>query len=134
MNLFLEAVLVGIYTCTIFMFFSPFIKNFYVLLLVCGFCKHLLGYVFNIWSWYCNNGEACLKILKQQNVYKANTINLFIDSSYEAIIFLFFGTILQKYLGLQGKWLFFIMGLLLHILGDYTEIHTSFCKKNCEKI
>ena len=76
MNYIIESIFVGIYTCFMYLLFSPFIKNFYLLLLVCGFFKHFLGSSFGIHTWYCNNGEACLKILSQDQNYEANTIYL----------------------------------------------------------
>jgi hypothetical protein len=69
-----------------YLLFSPFIKNFYLLLLVCGFFKHFLGSSFGIWSWYCNNGEACLKVLSQDQNYEANTLYLIRESIYESIL------------------------------------------------
>ena len=88
MNYIIESIFVGIYTCFIYLLFSPFIKNFYILLLVCGFFKHLLGSSFGLWTWYCNNGEACLKVLSQDQKYESNTLYLIRESIYESIIFL----------------------------------------------
>ena len=96
MNYILEAILVGIYTGFIYLFFSPFIKNFYLLLLVVGFFKHFLGSSFQLHTWYCNNGEACLKVLSQDQNYEANTVYLIRDSLLESILFLFVGFILSN--------------------------------------
>ena len=95
MNYIIEAIFVGIYTSFIYLLFSPFIKNFYLLLLVCGFFKHFLGSSFGLWTWYCNNGEACLKVLSQDQYYEANTLYLIRESIYEAFIFLLVGIILR---------------------------------------
>ena len=69
MNYIIESIFVGVYTSFIYLLFSPFIKNFYLLLLVCGFFKHFLGSSFGLWTWYCNNGEACLRVLSQDKYY-----------------------------------------------------------------
>ena len=46
MNYIFEAILVGIYTCLLYMLFSLFINNFYVLLLVVGFSKPMSAKAF----------------------------------------------------------------------------------------
>ena len=79
MNYIIEAILVGSYTCLIYMIFSRFIKNFFLLLLVVGFFKHLLASSLELHTWYCNNGEACLKVLSQDQYYSANTVYLIRD-------------------------------------------------------
>jgi hypothetical protein len=135
MNYIIEAIFVGIYTCLIYFLFSPFIKNFYILLLVSGFFKHFLGSSFGLWTWYCNNGEACLKVLDQnlvkQNKYEANTLYLISESIYEALIFLITGTILSISIR-KGMYLFLIMGIILHIISENLLVHKYFCEKTCE--
>ena len=132
MNYLIESIFVGIYTSFIYLLFSPFIKNFYVLLLVCGFFKHFLGSIIGIWSWYCNNGDACVKVLSQDQQYKSNTLQLISESIYEAFIFLIVGTMLSFIV--KGIYLFFIMGIILHIMGEYSGIHKKFCRNTCDKI
>lgn len=133
MNYIIESILVGIYTCFIYLLFSPFIKNFYLLLLVCGFYKHLLGSIFGLWTWYCNNGEACLKVLSQFQYYKANTLYLIHESIYEAFIFLLVGIIL-RFIMPKSVYMFLIMGIILHIGSEHIGIHKSFCRSRCDKI
>ena len=131
MNYIIESIFVGIYVYFIYLVFSPFIKNIYILLLVCGFCKHFFGSSLGLWTWYCNNGEACIKILDKNNWYKSNTFNLIKYSIYESIIFLVFGIILNMII--LKKYLFLILGILLHIISEQIGIHTKFCKNNCDK-
>ena len=100
-------------------------------MLVCGFFKHFLGSSVNIWTWYCNNGEACVKVLSQDQYYIANTFYLLRSSVYEAIIFLIVGTILHSIIK-NLFLLFFIMGLTLHIISEKIGIHKYFCKTNCD--
>lgn len=137
MNYIIESIFVGLYTCFIYLLFSPFIKNFYILLLVCGFFKHFLGSSFGLWTWYCNNGEACLRVLSQdlakQKYYEANTLYLIRESIYESIIFLVTGTIISFIIP-KNIYLFLIMGILLHIWGEKSGIHKSFCRNSCDKI
>ena len=129
MNYILEAILVGIYTGFIYLFFSPFIKNFYLLLLVVGFFKHFLGSSFQLHTWYCNNGEACLKVLSQDQNYEANTVYLIRDSLLESILFLFVGFILSN--KLTNGILYFTIGVILHIISDKLLVHKYFCKTTC---
>jgi len=133
MNYIIESLLVGIYTSFIYLLFSPFIKNFYLLLLVCGFFKHFLGSSFGLWTWYCNNGEACLKVLSQDQYYEANTLYLIRESIYEAFIFLVTGSILTLILP-KDIYMFLIMGILLHIVSEHIGVHKSFCRNSCDKI
>jgi hypothetical protein len=143
MNYIIESLFVGIYTCCIYFIFSPFIQNFYLLLLVCGFFKHFLGSTFGLWTWYCNNGNACIKLLNnnsstQQNntkyktKYKSNTLHLITDSIYESITFLVIGTILSCII-VKDIYLYFAIGVILHIIGEKIGIHKIFCYKNCNK-
>ena len=141
MNYIFEAILVGIYTSFIYLLFSPFIKNFYLLLLVCGFFKHFLGSSFGLWTWYCNNGEACLKVLSQDQNYESNTLYLIRESIYESIIFLIVGILFTSFLQScksfvipKGVYLFCLMGIILHIWGEYSGIHKRFCRNSCDKI
>ena len=131
MNYIIEAILVGSYTWLIYMIFSRFIKNFFLLLLVVGFFKHLLASSLELHTWYCNNGEACLKVLSQDQYYSANTVYLIRDSVYESIAFLIMGLIFRPIIG--NIYLFFTIGIILHILAEKMMIHKTFCKKTCEK-
>ena len=132
MNYIIESIFVGIYTCFIYLLFSKFIKNFYILLLVCGFFKHFLGSSLGLWSWYCNNGDACIKVLSQDQNYNANTLYLIRESIYESIIFLVTGIILSFII--QKKiYLFVLIGIILHICGEYIGTHKIFCKNTCVK-
>ena len=133
MNYLIESIFVGIYTSFIYLLFSPFIKNFYVLLLVCGFFKHFLGSIIGIWTWYCNNGDACVKVLRQDQQYKSNTLQLISESIYEAFIFLIVGAMLS-FVVKKRIYLFFIMGIILHMMGEYSGIHKKFCRNTCDKI
>ena len=132
MNYIIESIFVGVYTYFIYLLFSPFIKNFYLLLLVCGFFKHFLGSSFGLWTWYCNNGQACLKVLSQDQTYEANTLYLIRESIYESLLFLITGTFLAVLIP-KGIYLFLVIGIILHVLGEHSGIHSSFCKRTCIK-
>jgi uncharacterized membrane protein len=111
--------------------FSQFVKNFYILLLVVGFFKHFLGSIIGIHTWYCNNGESCLKTLSQGKIYSASTVHLMRDSFIESIAFLILGLIFRPIIG--NIYLFFAIGILLHILAEKFSIHKHFCANYCYK-
>lgn len=131
MNYIIESLFVGLYTCIIYLIVVPFIKNLYILLLVVGFFKHLLGYFFKIHTWYCNNGATCLKILNINYSYKATPTYLIRDSMYDAIMFLIIGSILLT--KINNITLFFTIGVLLHIISEHLFVHKYFCETSCVK-
>jgi hypothetical protein len=129
----IESILVGIYTCFIYLLFAPFIKNLYVLLLVSGFFKHFLGSSFGLWTWYCNNGHACVNVLSQDQYYISNTTFLLRESIYESILFFLSGSILTNFIKIE-IYLFFLIGFMAHLISDYIGIHKHFCKQTCDII
>ena len=131
MNYIFEAILVGLYEVCLYFVFSQFIKNFFVLLLVIGFCKHFLGKLLGLQTWYCNNGSACVKVLSQNQKYIANYIHLLRSSTGEAIAHLVLGILLAKFLA--KEYLFFAIGVILHIVAEKLGVHNDFCRENCEK-
>jgi hypothetical protein len=133
MNYLFESIFVGFYTSFIYLLFSQFIKNFNLLLLVCGFFKHILGSIIGLWAWYCNNGDACVKVLRQDQKYKSNTLHLMSEAIYESSLFFIVGTMLSFYIE-KRIYLFFIMGIILHMMGEYSGIHKKFCRNTCDKI
>jgi hypothetical protein len=131
MNYIFEAILVGLYEVILYFAFSQFIKNFFVLLLVIGFCKHFLGKLLGLQTWYCNNGSACIKVLSQNQKYIANSIHFLRSSIGEAIAHLCLGILLAKFLA--KEYLFFAIGVILHIAAESLGVHNNFCRENCEK-
>ena len=131
MNYILEAILVGLYEMVLYFIFSLYIKNFYVLLLVVGFCKHFLGKLIGLQTWFCNNGSACIKTRSQIQKYVANSIHLLRSWVGEAIAHLILGILLAGFLA--KEYLFFAIGIILHIAAESLGIHNNFCRDNCEK-
>jgi hypothetical protein len=131
MNYILEAILVGLYEMVLYFIFSLYIKNFYALLLAVGFCKHFLGKLIGLQTWFCNNGSACIKVLSQNQKYIANSIHLLRSSVGEAIAHLILGFLLAGFLA--KVYIFFAIGIILHIAAESLGIHNNFCRDNCEK-
>jgi hypothetical protein len=129
MYLILESFFIGIYSCLLYLLIEPFIPDFTTLLLVCGFIKHLLGAI--IRTWYCNNGYACSKILDKTVHYVSYIPNIVGESILEAFAFLLVGTILSKIMKSKTIYLFFVMGIVLHIFSEIVGLHTYVCKTSC---
>lgn len=132
MNYIIEAIIVGLYTSLIYLFFSAIIKNFYILLLVVGFFKHYLAHFIGLHTLYCNNSEACVKVLKQGKKYTSNGSNLFEFSIIESFMFLIMGLIFKPFFKYNIIFMYFIIGIVLHILAEKLLIHNIFCKHDCK--
>lgn len=137
MNYIFEAFAVGLYTTLLYLLFLQLkINNLYILLLVVGFCKHFLSSIFKIHDYYCNYGEACIKMRSNanKNKYISNVTYIVFDSIIESILFLFFGICVSMALTLTNIYLFFILGVILHIISEKTNLHQWFCEKRCDQI
>ena len=130
MKYIFEAIGVGLYTSAIYLFFHYFITNIYILLLVVGFFKHFISNIFRVHTYYCNYGEACIKVIRQNKSYISTSQYIVYDSMLESILFLFFGVWLSMVL--TNIYLFFTIGFILHILFEKLGIHKWFCEKRCE--
>jgi hypothetical protein len=128
MNYIIEALLVGTYSALLYMLFSPFINNIFILLLVIGFLKHYLSYYIGLHTFYCRYGEAC----KKYNTYKLkeNTFLLY-ESIVEALLYLLVGTVLYYTITNKSIYIFFLIGFILHILFEKLELHSKFCRERC---
>ena len=138
MNYVLEAILVGLYSIFIYLLFSRFINNLYILLLLVGFCKHYFAYYLQIHTLYCNNGDACQNTLHNDNYttsrssYIAKSIHLLRDSIIESFCYLILGVLLSNILT-NRNYLFFFIGFLFHIGAELLGIHNYFCRESCKK-
>ena len=79
-----EAILVGIYSILIYLILIPFEFTNNVLFYMIGFLKHFLAYNIGIETYYCNNGNACIKDNKKRIVYSENIL---IESIIEGYIY-----------------------------------------------
>jgi hypothetical protein len=129
MLVFIESLLVGLYTFIIFLFVRRlnFFTNPYILILITGFCKHFFGYWLNIWTFYC---KICLDSRKAYANIKLQ--DLLVEAVKESILFLVVGCLFVN--KIQIGWLFFLIGFNLHLFFDYgTNIHRDFCANKCKK-
>ena len=132
----IEALVVGLYTILMFYLFSllNIDLNIFILLFLIGFFKHFFGYYIGLHYYYCNYGEKCMNINDNHNdKYNSNSKILIIDSIYEGLIFIYFGSIL-KFIIKNRIVLFFILGFFIHILSEFIGYHKYFCINKCKKM
>lgn len=143
MHYIYESTIVGMYSLLIYICFD-FGSNTNIKLFMVGFIKHLLGYILNIHTYYCNNGYACLKYQKQIQSRKINNSNiisdskkiaktnipaLFIESGFEGCLFVFFNIFLLKLKIKNTYTRIFILGVILHLVFEFLQLHMYFCKR-----
>ena len=125
MHYLIESILVGCYSLSIY-YLLYFIKlRFLPMLVLIGFLKHFIGY-FLLHDSYCKYGYACKGLytgLKTQHI-----LYIFFESIIEGIFFLLFGLIL-KYFIKSNIFIIFLIGFLLHIFGEWSGLHSHFCKR-----
>jgi hypothetical protein len=119
-----ESIFVGVYSSLVYLFSSYIISsNLALLLFTVGFLKHFLGYYLKIQDFYC---DTCVKGSKSQ----VTTLNLFIESILEGVVFIILGLLLGVFIKNHGV-LMFLLGLLLHIFAEIAGVHKYFCKNRC---
>ena len=136
MNYIFESIFVGIYSVTLFLIISQFIKNNYFILFIVGFARSLLatGYL-NIHNFYCNYGYSCYlhNDCKNGECYDDKKY-LFLRSIFEGILYLIIGSFLIELpITLKNIYLYFLIGFILHLFSEWLGIHKYFCKTYCNK-
>lgn len=128
-TLIAEAIFVGIYTTILYAILYILLPTSIIptimLYFYLGFYKHLLAYYIGIHNYYCNNGYAC-----QGPQSKALGDYILIDSILEGILFIIICTVamskkINPYLNM------FMIGILLHLFAEFTQIHAMFCRYRC---
>jgi hypothetical protein len=121
--LLIEAILVGLYTIVIAFFLSfSFIKgiSFFFIL---GFLKHYLGYITGLQNWYCKKRNTNVKT-KEIKIKPSLLRNI-----QEGIAFIIVSFLIKKYLKIKDIYFIaFLTGFILHLLAEFTGIHSIFCK------
>jgi hypothetical protein len=119
MHYLLESVFVGLYSWIIYKIVHPFATSSSLFFLV-GFVKHFVGYWVGLHAYYCQYGDAC-------TVYRVSpNPSLFVGSLFEGTAYAILGTLLVIH---SKDVLFFLIGILLHLLAEWTSVHTEFCKR-----
>jgi hypothetical protein len=125
-SILVEAVLVGAF-CVVLYLGVQWIKPFLLLLFVLGFLKHGLGYLSGLESLYCNDGQAC----QHSFLTEAHSDHILSESILEGLVFVLGGLLLYK---VKSKVVaVFLLGLILHLVAEWTGLHTRFCQENCRR-
>ena len=163
MHYIFEATFVGIYSCVIAIILSFVVHNYYYLLFLSGFIKHVGGYYLNIHTYYCNHGDACTRthsVASRNNILiskllrltptefnhspstmlrmttarsKNNPRQLIFESIIEGIAYVVGGFICSYFISNMYVSVF-IVGIAMHILAELFGIHRFFCKNRCVKL
>jgi len=136
-NYIFEAFYVGLYSVTLYVLLAKILILFnktnisiYFLLFFVGFIKHSFGYLLNIHTLYCN--YVCNK--KVGKVFISSYSDyLWLESIIEGILYLFIGAILMRFIS-NKMLLFFMIGVVLHIIFEMLGLHKLFCNIRCIRI
>ena len=133
-----ESIFVGIYSGVIAIILSFAIHNYYYLLILTGFIKHVGGYYLNIHTYYCNHGDACMRMRNGNNnnnvlISKNKPTQLIFESIIEGLAYIV-GGVICSFLIPNIYVSIFIVGIAMHILAELLGIHRFFCKNRCVKL
>ena len=130
-----ESIFVGIYSGVIAIILSFAIHNYYYLLFLTGFIKHVGGYYLNIHTYYCNHGDACMRTPSTWSTARSknNPRQLIFESIIEGIAYVV-GGFICSFLISNMYVSVFIVGIAMHILAELLGIHRFFCKNRCIKL
>ena len=124
MNLLIEQFGVGVFTSIIYLLLLPFKLEYFVLLFLYGFFKHLFGYYLGIQTFFCN-----------QNLPGTKSVvpfpQLILECIFEGLLFLSFGFLLVK-CGLHRFIIPYVIAFSIHIIIDSTGLHNLFLKHRCK--
>jgi len=124
----IESILVGVF-CLFLYWGLQWIKPFLLLLFVLGVLKHSLAYASGLESLYCNYGQAC-KAISPRFRKEAYTDRLILESLMEGIAFVSVGLLFYD---TSKVYIVFLIGFFLHLLAEFSGLHTEFCEKNCRR-
>jgi uncharacterized membrane protein len=124
MSLLIEQLIVGIYTSLIYILLKPFGLEYFTLLFLDGFIKHLLGYYIGIQDIYCNKH-------KPGTISSVSIRELIIESICEGVLFIILGFIFIN-LGLNKYIVPYIIAFSVHIIVHFIGLHYLFIENRCK--
>jgi hypothetical protein len=132
--LFIESNLVGLFSVTLSYFIYSFffsLKNDFIFFFIVGFLKHYLGYILGLQTWYCEVRNKRTKTktkntLLVKSVAKSPSL---LENIQEGIVFVAISFLIRKFLKIKDIYFIaFLTGFILHLLAEFSGIHTIFCK------
>jgi len=137
MHFTFESIIVGIYVAALSLVLHIFVQNWLMFLFTLGFSKHFLGYIFQLHTYYCNHGDACIKVnsSSDQSRQIQNYFQIIGESIIEGIVFVLLGLLYIKYRGKQPNIIVFAfcIGVFMHIISEIIGLHNYFCTTQCRE-
>ena len=107
-NLLSVAIIVGIYSFTLFTILSP-LPIFWI-----GFLKHFLGYFLGLQYLYCNHHGKKESFITKYFIFEC----IWEGIGFSILFYIFMNS--------------FMTGFIFHLLSEYTGIHKLFIKYRCK--
>jgi len=128
MHYIYESIFVGLYSCILYLLIP--ITHARIGLFVVGFLKHYLGNLLGIHDYYFNNGYACKS--QGPSKYAVTQLALILESVAEGGLFALVGTLLMI---LQKNMIvtYFLIGMLLHLIFEFSGAHQKICAYRCKR-
>lgn len=128
MHYIYESLFVGAYSCILYLLVP--INDAKIALFVVGFLKHYLGNWLGIQDYYCNNGQSCKS--QRPSKYTVTHSDLILESVAEGGLFLLMGMLL---LTIQKNMIvvYFLIGMLLHLIFEFSGAHQKICAYRCKR-
>jgi hypothetical protein len=128
MHYIYESLFVGLYSCILYLL-TP-IGDPKMALFVVGFLKHYLGNWLGIQDYYCNYGYSCKS--QRSSGYVVTHPLLILESVAEGGLFLLLGIVLMQ---IQKNMIvtYFLIGMLLHLLFEFSGVHRKICSYRCKR-
>jgi hypothetical protein len=127
MHYLFEAIIVGIYSSVIFIFFRKILREPFLIIFFTGFAKHFFGYFSGLHTYYCNEGHAGSKKKYSTKFAEIPTENLVGQSIFEGAAFLLLNGLLIESIN-NSIIRIFLVGVSLHIGAEFSGIHRHFCE------
>ena len=136
MNYLIEALLVGVNALLVYLVLQDFIHESVLLLLLVGFFKYLLGHLFSLHDYYCNNGNACILLHKKDGKFISTSENLIRNSILEGLYFVILSYLYFRYENdYYARAIFiFLLGTIKHIIFEFAGVNSKFCVDSCKKL
>ena len=116
MNLWIESIMVGLFSLSIYFCFQS-IRPWNVLLMVVGMVKHYMGYWVGLQQLYCEH-HTTLSRLEPPPLYEV---------ILEGVAFVLIGNILSWIH--SREIIVFLIGVILHLLSEVLGLHALFLKR-----
>ena len=124
-----ESLFVGVYSCILYLLVP--ISDPRIALFVIGFLKHYLGNLLSLQDYYCNYGYSCKA--DRPSKYVVTHLALVLESVAEGGLFLLLGIAIM-FLVKNMTLVYFLLGIIMHLLFEFSGAHQKICAYRCKRI